>query len=553
MKFIRPLIVLLLGTLASAACATELIAPGTTLVDSGDITSPFSLYIKPASGNNPPPGGVQYILQKKNSGGNYNAVAVIGADNVWQYSVVQAGGTFRVERQASPYSSGMDYETPTAGGSSVTQGTSPWVDNITQVAGSNIATGHGTAAGSVRVELPTDGTGVVGQGGTWTVQPGNTANTTPWAVNPTKVNGVAISTGAGATGTGTQRVGVAQDTTTIAGSAPGTAASPSANILSIQPVDGVYDETVNTNNTANASTILLTGAQATMGVQVRSLTGTGATVVFEGSVNGGTTWNSLTGIEYGTGVAITSITTDDAFRLNTGGLNQVRIRVSATGSGNMIVSHVASASVAGLIADSSVAQAQTKVGTKNYNQSIISGADGIASMLPTYTVYSEGYNAYGNLSTPTDMMCLENGGTNYIGVVSFSMQINSTTGTLEEVYFIKRSALDTGGSSSTVTPIKARTSDSASTATFRLFTAAPSLGTAIGTWTGVSVPTTVATSAPAVYNIFSNNSNGVPITGVNKTLILSPNEALCMNWNGATWITGAVGRFNAQWVEYTYP
>lgn len=35
-------------------------------------------------------------------------------------------------------------------------------ENIAQVAGATVATGHGTAAGSLRVELPTDGTGVVG-------------------------------------------------------------------------------------------------------------------------------------------------------------------------------------------------------------------------------------------------------------------------------------------------------------------------------------------------------------------------------------------------------
>lgn len=34
--------------------------------------------------------------------------------------------------------------------------------NLSQVAGSTTATGHGTASGSLRVELPTDGTGVVG-------------------------------------------------------------------------------------------------------------------------------------------------------------------------------------------------------------------------------------------------------------------------------------------------------------------------------------------------------------------------------------------------------
>lgn len=79
--------------------------------------------------------------------------------------------------------------------------------NVTQTAGVAIAKGSGTAATAIRVELPTNGTGVVtaaqataaslnatvvgtgtfavqaAQSGTFTVQPGNTANTTPWLVS----------------------------------------------------------------------------------------------------------------------------------------------------------------------------------------------------------------------------------------------------------------------------------------------------------------------------------------------------------------------------------
>lgn len=51
-------------------------------------------------------------------------------------------------------------------------------------------------------------------------------------VNIVQTGGVTQLRGAGAVGTGSERVAVGQDTTTIAGSAPGTAASPSANVLS---------------------------------------------------------------------------------------------------------------------------------------------------------------------------------------------------------------------------------------------------------------------------------------------------------------------------------
>lgn len=55
-------------------------------------------------------------------------------------------------------------------------------------------------------------------------------------VNVAQVNGVTVLTGAGATGTGAQRVTASQDTTTIAGSAPGTAGTASPNVVTIQGI-----------------------------------------------------------------------------------------------------------------------------------------------------------------------------------------------------------------------------------------------------------------------------------------------------------------------------
>lgn len=52
----------------------------------------------------------------------------------------------------------------------------------------------------------------------------------------TSVNGVTVLTGTGATGTGAQRVTVATDTATIAGSAPGTAGTASSNVISVQGI-----------------------------------------------------------------------------------------------------------------------------------------------------------------------------------------------------------------------------------------------------------------------------------------------------------------------------
>lgn len=69
------------------------------------------------------------------------------------------------------------------------------------------------------------------QSGSWTMSISGTP-----AYNLTQIAGVAVSAGAGAVGTGSQRVAVGQDTTTVAGSAPGTAGAPSTQVVSVQGV-----------------------------------------------------------------------------------------------------------------------------------------------------------------------------------------------------------------------------------------------------------------------------------------------------------------------------
>lgn len=66
-----------------------------------------------------------------------------------------------------------------------------------------------------------------------TITPGGTQD-----VNIVQTGGVTQLRSAGAVGTGSERIAVGQDTTTIAGSAPGTAGTPSTNVVSVQGVSG---------------------------------------------------------------------------------------------------------------------------------------------------------------------------------------------------------------------------------------------------------------------------------------------------------------------------
>lgn len=93
-----------------------------------------------------------------------------------------------------------------------------------------------TAVGSAAANPPVlsggtaDGT-ATGNVGVWKIVSGVGSE------NLAQVNGVTVLTGSGAVGTGAQRIAVGTDTATIAGSAPGTAGSPSTNVVSVQGVE----------------------------------------------------------------------------------------------------------------------------------------------------------------------------------------------------------------------------------------------------------------------------------------------------------------------------
>jgi hypothetical protein len=73
---------------------------------------------------------------------------------------------------------------------------SAFSDNVTQFGGSNVATGTGASGSGIpRVTVSNDSNVLATQSGTWTVQPGNTPNTSPWLVslNPSTSGGWSVS------------------------------------------------------------------------------------------------------------------------------------------------------------------------------------------------------------------------------------------------------------------------------------------------------------------------------------------------------------------------
>lgn len=124
------------------------------------------------------------------------------------------------------------------GGGSVTQGTSPWVDNVTQFGSSNVATGAGAGgAGIPRVTVSNDsslaanqsvnvnqfggsatatGAGAGGAGIPRVTVSNDSSLAANQSVNVNQFGGSAAATGAGASGAGVPRVTVANDSTATA-------------------------------------------------------------------------------------------------------------------------------------------------------------------------------------------------------------------------------------------------------------------------------------------------------------------------------------------------
>lgn len=145
--------------------------------------------------------------------------------NVATYDITEDAETKKLQRVVLSTNAGADIDFTAVSPVKIDQ-TTPGTTNlvaadIIKVAGSAIAQGHGVAATALRVELPTDGTGVVGLiAGTAKVGVVTTDQTTHGttdlvAADQIKIAGTAILTGNGATGAGSQRVTIASDNSAV--------------------------------------------------------------------------------------------------------------------------------------------------------------------------------------------------------------------------------------------------------------------------------------------------------------------------------------------------
>ena len=155
---------------------------------------------------------------------NTNVLSVQGIGSGTPLTVTGTGGTFPISGAISNASSAVATSSTNIPGVSYNYGFNGTTWDQLQVDGSK----------NLKVNLATAvpaGTNLMGKVGIDQTTPGTTNG-----VALVGVNGATALAGSGAVGTGSARVAVGTDTATIAGSAPGTAGTPSTNVVSVQGV-----------------------------------------------------------------------------------------------------------------------------------------------------------------------------------------------------------------------------------------------------------------------------------------------------------------------------
>ena len=150
------------------------------------------------------------------------------------------------------------------------------------------------------------------------------------------------------------------------------------------------------------------------------------------------------------------------------------------------------------------------------------------------------------VATATDVVVLSGSATKVVRVTKVTLVGTATAASIYDHYVIKRTAANTGGTSTTPTAAKSDSNDPAQSATIRLYTANPSaLGTGVtveANKTYLSASATPGAAAlPIVYTFGTRGDKPIVLRGTS--------ESLAFNFGGAAVPSGANLYIAIEWTE----
>jgi hypothetical protein len=146
-------------------------------------------------------------------------------------------------------------------------------------------------------------------------------------------------------------------------------------------------------------------------------------------------------------------------------------------------------------------------------------------------------------ATATDIFQIIGSASKTVEITKILVSGTQTTGGMVDLYAIKRSTANTGGTSSATTNVPMNSGDAAATAVGAIYTANPSTGTPVGNIFIESLP--LASVTGTTNNIleiaFGERAKPVQLVGVA--------QALALNLNGVT-VTGGSIKVTVEWTEW---
>lgn len=475
----------------------------------------------------------------RNANAGFWALTLAASSTVGAFNILVPGGASNIRIRVSAYTSGSATAVVVRG---VSQ---PEAVLISTGTPTNAAPPYalqvgGTDGANLRA-LNTDNTGKANvnaiESGTWTVQPGNTANTTPWLVtvqqggnaatvtasNALKVDGSAVtqpvsgtvSVNALPTGSNTiGKVDILGNTGATLDSAP--AATAPTNVLQ---VGGTFTTSPTTLTSGQAGALELDSAQNLL-VNLKTAIPTGGNVI--GAVTQSGTWTVQPG--------------------NTANTTPWLVQGNLSNNG-------AAAGTNRIGALDGIAQTSYNNGTATTQGRDVAanyGTDGLlwTAQLPAMRPASYTASSKFAASSTTDNTCMPGNASNTVLVTELRVSGIQTTAGILNAEIIKRSTADTAGTSANITAVPDDSNYAAAVSQPVSFTSTgPSVGTAVGDIDNAEIGF-MATGTASPNDIYIANWRQKPI------VLRGTAQEICVNMGNAA-VTGGTMTVTWKWIETT--
>jgi hypothetical protein len=215
---------------------------------------------------------------------------------------------------------------------------------------------------------------------------------------------------------------------------------------------------------------------------------------------------------------VTNITGTGFYRVNTSGIAQVRVVLSALSSGNAVIDF---AGGVGMFSH----------GTFNLSK-------------PTY---SASFVAVAPAASATDIAVLQGSASAVVHLTRFECTGNSTSGGSKGVSLVTRSTANTGGTASVVTATPLDPLFPAAYGVFSAYTANPTVGTLVGTprTSVLNLPAATATGASVTAWDFGPQSRNF----AQDIVLRGAATSVALNGQGASFPAGSTLSCSAEWYE----